>query len=68
MKKITIKEFLHKYHNYCVQNVNQANRECERVNRELEVSENGWAEVIHFPNIGYCLMLKSAVDYIRNLK
>lgn len=64
---MTVGEFLIKYHDYNTQDINEANKECEKVNRELEVTQHGPATVVYLGNLEYCLMLKGAADLIREI-
>lgn len=62
---MTQDEFIKKYHEYQTWRLDEANEECTKVNRLLEKPHE--VVVQKFPNLGYCLMLKTASDFIKEL-
>jgi len=62
---MTQDEFLHHYHSYCVQDGDEAKREAEYANA-VGIDGNS-AKAIHFPGLGWGLMLETAVAFMREI-
>jgi len=59
-------EFLHKYHYYQTKNMDKAVAEAEEINA-LGI-EDDVAVAVMFPSLGYCLMLASAAEHLKELE
>lgn len=61
---MTKKEFLSAYHNYIAADINSAMKESDKVNK-LAIGFK--VEPVVFPDVGICLMLTDAKNFIKNL-
>ena len=61
---MTVPEFQKKYHEWFSKNKVEAIEECRKVNEDLVGGEAVVCDLGHF---GYCLMLKTAYDYVKDI-
>ena len=62
---MTQDEFQRRYHRYCVQDGDEAKAEAQRAN--TEGIDGNRAKAIQFPDIGWALMLETAIACMREI-